>query len=252
MSFLKPSPMLKKAALSACAVVLALGVGVPQPTLADISRSCRGTLSISVAGGGGATVRHEFTIPVTVANRLHANQARRRSRDAIISCVQDHWDMGMSDGRPYWCNGGGNYPYQAFSQEMTAEICAENPGRQSFLVDITLWVHGNDGCESERMVNDWGYYDIANDYRVYCWTPPQPERRDGWNLPGRDYRSFEMDRGANWQECAKTCGQEARCEAWTYKHAAGGNPPLCFLKDSVPDWHRDTRFISGIKGEVLH
>jgi len=233
------------------AVLLAvIGLGLAAPALADISRSCTGTIWIGAEGG--TRVTREFTMPVTVANRLHANQARRRSRDAIISCVEAHWNMRMSDMRPHWCNAGDNYPFQGFSEDMTEMICDANPGRQSFLVDITLWVHGGDGCESERMVNDWGYYDIANDYRVYCWTAPEPERRNGWNLPGRDYRWFEMDRGANWQECAKTCRQEARCEAWTYKHATGGNPPLCFLKDSVPSWHRDNRFISGIKGDVLH
>lgn len=223
------------------------------PTAADISRSCIGTITIGAEGG--TAVRRDFTIPVTVSSRVYANKARRRSRDAIISCVQDHWNMRMSDSRPHWCNQGGDYPFQGFSEDMTALICAANPGRQSFLVSVTLWVHGRDGCESERYgrgASDWGDYNIASDYRVYCWLAPEPETREGWNLPGRDYHWFHMDRDANWQECAKTCAQQDQCEAWTYKHPMGGDPPLCFLKDSVPGWHRDGRFVSGIKGEVLH
>ncbi len=220
---------------------------------ADISRSCRGTITISTAGG--TSVRNSFTIPVTVPNRAYANRARERSRDAMLSCVREHWNMRMSSNRPHWCNNGGDYPYQAFSQEMTAAICAANPGRQTFLVNVGLDITGKKGCEhpdASARNNVWGAYTIARDYRVWCWLDPEPEVRQGWNLPGRDYRYYNMPAGATADDCAEDCASDSRCEAWTYKHPAEGNPPMCFLKDSVPDWNRDARFVSGIKGTVLY
>jgi len=237
----------RHALIAGCAVLLGTAGLAPGPATADISRSCNATLNIST--DGGTSVNRAFTIPVTVSSRVYANRARERSRDAIISCVQEHWKMRMSDGRPHWCNGGGNYPFQGFNEDMTDAICAANPGRQSFLVDVSVTITGNTGCVPN---NNWAAIRIADDYRVYCWIAPQPEVRSGWNLPGRDYRWFWMEAGDRARDCEKTCADERRCEAWTYKHPTGGDPPMCFLKDSVPGWRQDNRFVSGIKGEVLH
>ena len=222
---------------------LASGVG---PAIADISRSCIGTLSIN---SGGNDVEYEFTIPVTVANRLYANQARERSREAIISCVQEHWAMRMTDNRPHWCNEGGNYPFQAFSQEMTAAICAANPGQQSFTVNVSLRVHGDTGCFRERYVSDWGVYDIARDYRVYC-SAPREHLFQNTDLPGGDYDHFAM-RTTNYEECLKACNQQDRCQAWTFVRPRGGDPAVCWLKDRVPESQSSACCTSGTKGEVL-
>ena len=237
----------RRVLIAGCAVLLGTAGLVPGPATADISRSCNATLTIST--DGGTRVSRAFTIPVTVSSRVYANRARERSRDAIISCVREHWQMRMSDGRPHWCNNGGNYPFQGFNEDMTDAICRVNPGRQSFLVDVSVTITGNTGCVPN---NQWAPIPIADDYRVYCWIAPQPEVRSGWNLPGRDYRWFYMDASDRARDCDKTCADESRCEAWTYKHAMGGDPPMCFLKESVPAWRRDERFVSGIKGEVLH
>lgn len=230
------------------AALVGLGAVATGPALADISRSCTGTLYIDVVGDG-EDLRYDFTIPVTVASRIYANRARERSREAIISCVREHWDMRMSDGRPHWCDQGGNYPFQGFSESMTDAICAANPGRQSFLVNVSVGVAGNTGCVPN---NQWAPIRIADDHRVYCQIAPQPEVRQGWNLPRQDYNWFAMSAGARWQQCQAFCDRQDRCQAWTYKHPSGDDPPLCFLKDGVPAWNRDDRFVSGVKGEVLH
>jgi PAN domain len=246
MSFPASKFFVRNALLLASIAVIALGVVMPKPATADIRRSCNATLHIN---GPANDLDYPFRIYVSVANTLYANQARRRSRDAIISCVQGHWNMRLSNGRPHWCSPEDGYPFQSFNEEMTDAICAANPGRQSFLVDVSVAISGDTGCVPN---NQWAPISIARDYRVYCWIPPAPEVREGWNLPRQDYRWWEMARNETWQDCAKTCADESRCQAWTYKHPTGGDPPLCFLKDGVPGWSRDGRFVSGIKGEVLH
>lgn len=73
------------------------------------------------------------------------------------------------------------------------------------------------------------------------------EAREGWNLPGGDYHWYALDHGDTAIECASACAADDRCRAWTYKYAMGGEPPLCFLKESVPAWRNDERFFSGIR-----
>jgi hypothetical protein len=221
------------------------------PAMADITRSCAATLVVS-PDGGGSDRSYSYRARVNAQNLTWANRAREQARRNIIECFERHWSMRMSDSSPAMCRPEGGmdgYPFRALSQDLTRDICAVNPGRQTMLVDITVRITGEKGCE---LPNEWAPVRLVNDHRVYCWIAPQAETREGWNLPGRDYRWFAMAAGARAADCEAICAREDRCKAWTYKHPAGGEPPLCFLKDNVPGWNRDGRFVSGIKGDVLH
>ncbi len=146
---------------------LVAGSLAPGPAAADIRRSCDGVLTISTTGG--TTVRHDLRAWMTERNRVYANRARERSRAAIYACMRDHWAQRMTSSRPASCQQVGGYGYIGFSQEMTAEICAANPGRQSFLVNVRIAVTGDTGC---TVNNDWAGVELAHGYRVYCWTNP--------------------------------------------------------------------------------
>ncbi|MFZ1339401.1 MAG: PAN domain-containing protein [Paracoccaceae bacterium] len=231
-------------------VALAALVGAA-PAQADITRSCAATLVVSPDGSGN-DVSYSYSARVNAQNRAWANRAREQARSNIIECFQLHWDMRMTENSPVMCRPEGGmdgYPFRALSQDLTRDICAANPGRDSMVVDVTVQITGQRGCE---LPNEWAPVSLVDDYRVYCATPPQPEQREGWNLPGMDYRWFEMAAGARAADCEAICTREDRCRAWTYKHPSGDDPALCFLKQGVPDWARDARFVSGIKGEVLH
>lgn len=217
------------------------------PAAAEISRSCIGTLSIYSSGND---LSYDFTIPVTVSSRAYANRARERSREAIISCVQEHWAMRMTDSRPHWCNEGGNYPFQSFSQDMTDAICAANPGQQSIVVGVRLRVNGRTGCFRERYVSDWGVFDIADDYRIYC-SIPRNQVFQNTDMPGGDYTNFTPDT-ANHEECRKACNQQDRCQAWTYVRPRDGRPARCWLKDRVPERRPGNCCVSGTSGQTLN
>ena len=221
-----------------------------QPAFADITRGCNAELVVSV-NGSGHDLTYTYRAEVNAQNRAWANRAREKARENILSCFRAHWDMRMSDASPSWCRPEGGmygYPFRALSQDLTRDICAANPGRDSFTIDISVAITGERGCE---LGNEWVPVSLIQDYRIYCALPAQPTVRDGFNLPRQDYRWFPAP-GLAWQDCQQTCADEDRCQAWTFKYATGDDPALCFLKQGVPEWHRDARFISGIKGDVLH
>ncbi|MCI2398890.1 PAN domain-containing protein [Aliiroseovarius subalbicans] len=236
-------------------VVVAALVGLlastaASPALSDITRSCHADLQVTVNGPGN-DLSYDYNAQVHAQNRLYANRARETARRNIITCFQTHWDMRMTDMSPAMCRPEGGmqgYPFRALSLDLSRDICAANPGRDSFEIDIAVQITGEKGCE---LPNEWAPVRLVDNYRIYCATPDDPEVRNGYNLPRQDLRWYEVP-GQPWQICERDCANEDRCQAWTYKYANGNDPALCFFKDGVPDWHRDERFISGIKGEVLH
>lgn len=242
-----PARALRRAALGLLAVILS-ALALALPSGADIRRSCQGVLSINVAGAGN-DLSYDLRAYVTAQNRMWANTARERSRDAMIYCTRNHWDMRMSANRPAACDGIDGYPFRAFSQDMTAAICAANPGRQSFMVDVVLDISGDTGCHEARNINDWGSYRIviADDHRVYSWIPREQLFMDT-DMPGFDIRNFHPDTD-NHEECRKACDRMDGCWAWTYVRPRDGHPSQCWLKDTVPERRSSGCCISGTKGE---
>lgn len=213
--------------------------------MADITRSCSADLRVSVQGGNNLS--YHLVQRVTAQNRLYANAARERAREALISCFREHWAMRMSTDRPYWCANVEGYPFQALSQELSRDVCRANPGRDSLVISIAMHISGERGCEG---VNEWAGVRMATGYRIYCRIPRE-EVMQGTDMPGFDYRNFPLA-VSRWQECQKHCEDETRCQAWTYVHPRGGQPAHCWLKDRVPDRVSSSCCVSGTKGEVLH
>lgn len=65
------------------------------------------------------------------------------------------------------------------------------------------------------------------------------------NRPGRDFRWFELDNGAD--GCASACQADQRCRSFTWvKPGVQGRRARCWLKDAVPAAAHNTECISGV------
>ena len=83
---------------------------------------------------------------------------------------------------------------------------------------------------------------------VLTGTRDVPEIQVATNLPGMDYRSFELP-GADPAACQKACEDEAQCRAWTYvRPGVQGPSARCWLKSDVPPTVKDDCCVSGTKG----
>jgi uncharacterized protein (TIGR02145 family) len=71
------------------------------------------------------------------------------------------------------------------------------------------------------------------------------------NIPGGDYKSFELKRGETWRDCNDACLNDPNCKAYTYvKPGVQGQNAVCWLKSTVSDPVVDPNCISGVKGNV--
>jgi hypothetical protein len=73
--------------------------------------------------------------------------------------------------------------------------------------------------------------------------------QSGINLPGMDYRNFDMA-VADPAACEAACAREPQCRAWTYvrPNTVQGPAPRCWLKTGVPAAKSNPCCVSGVKG----
>lgn len=68
------------------------------------------------------------------------------------------------------------------------------------------------------------------------------------NIPGGDYRNFELKPGEPCEKCMEECLKDPNCKAYTYvKPGVQGPDARCWLKSSVSNMVTDQNCISGIK-----
>ena len=83
---------------------------------------------------------------------------------------------------------------------------------------------------------------------LFAFPLPAAERLADTDLPGGDYRSFELISPLP-KFCENVCAKDTRCKAWTFVWPGKrGKRAKCFLKETVPEKKADTCCISGIKG----
>jgi hypothetical protein len=63
----------------------------------------------------------------------------------------------------------------------------------------------------------------------------------GYDIPGGDYADF---RSQDARACREACGEDRRCQAYTYNLRSG----VCYLKDRVGDLQRRRDTVSGVRG----
>lgn len=68
------------------------------------------------------------------------------------------------------------------------------------------------------------------------------------DLPGSDYRSFDLSAGQDVSTCQAACEDEDRCRAWTFVVPGSTDHGICYLKDNVPDAGPGECCVSGIIG----
>jgi len=76
----------------------------------------------------------------------------------------------------------------------------------------------------------------------------EPTYEENSGRAGSDYRDFDMPK-ADPKLCQKTCVDEARCRAWTYRKPEGrtNHQPHCWLKEHVPtELNADKMNVSGM------
>ncbi|XP_070547430.1 hyalin-like [Ptychodera flava] len=66
---------------------------------------------------------------------------------------------------------------------------------------------------------------------------------DGFNRPGLDMAGMPLSISSS-EDCCAACIETFGCKAWAYRKP-GDNPPVCFLKHSVPDKSASPILISG-------
>jgi hypothetical protein len=66
-----------------------------------------------------------------------------------------------------------------------------------------------------------------------------------YDFPGKDYKSFNMDKDY-WPDCQNACGNDPKCNAWTYvKPGYQGPKGRCYLKSAGPKWVSNECCVSG-------
>jgi hypothetical protein len=79
----------------------------------------------------------------------------------------------------------------------------------------------------------------------------EPTYEENFDRPGSDFRDFDVAT-ADPKLCQKSCVDEARCRAWTYRKPEGrrNGKPHCWLKEHVPTQvNRDGMTVAGM---VIH
>lgn len=72
------------------------------------------------------------------------------------------------------------------------------------------------------------------------------------NIPGGDYKSFELNPRETYQVCKNACLNDPKCKAYTYvKPGVQRQNAVCWLKSAVSDPVGDPDCISGIKELVI-
>ncbi len=83
-------------------------------------------------------------------------------------------------------------------------------------------------------------------------TPSLPVRRSSvlpnTDLPGNDYRSFDLARGQTVATCQAACEGDNRCVAWTFVVPGSTDHGICYLKDRVPEAGPGECCTSGVIG----
>ncbi|MCX6250837.1 MAG: PAN domain-containing protein [Bacteroidetes bacterium] len=68
------------------------------------------------------------------------------------------------------------------------------------------------------------------------------------NIPGGDYKHFELKPGETCQACIDACLRDPNCKAYTFVSAGQqGQYAVCWLKSSVSSYVNDNHCKSGIK-----
>lgn len=76
---------------------------------------------------------------------------------------------------------------------------------------------------------------------------PQQGGEPDTDLPGFDYRSFDLEPPTSPGVCFLACQEDDRCQAWTYVWGSAPRKPRCWLKNTVPRPVRNTCCMSGIR-----
>ncbi len=77
---------------------------------------------------------------------------------------------------------------------------------------------------------------------------PTISQIENQNIPGGDYKSFELKPGETCQTCIDACLNDPNCKAYTYvKPGAQRQNAVCWLKSTVSNPVADQKCISGVK-----
>ncbi len=81
---------------------------------------------------------------------------------------------------------------------------------------------------------------------------PTISQLENQNIPGGDYKSFELKPGETCQACIDACLNDPNCKAYTYvKPGVQRQNAVCWLKSAVSNPVVESNCISGIKGTII-
>ncbi len=87
--------------------------------------------------------------------------------------------------------------------------------------------------------------------KVVGLDKPTISQVENQNIPGGDYKSFELKPGETCQACIDACLNDPNCKAYTYvKPGIQRQNAVCWLKSTVSNPVADPDCISGVKGAV--
>jgi len=211
----------------------------------DYTRSCKATLSASAQTPGGTRLRgvqRSFQGKGTIGY-YNPNEARRRARKNLNECVTQAWENRTGSSRPRQCTKSNqvyNYPFTGLHFGIQQALCVSNPGHENLIARINVSFDGKKGCPDN---NSWEGT-LSTNYRITC---PTGEVEQNTDRPGYDYRHFNLPALGTSDQCRNRCINDSRCRAWTYVKPTRRNPPVCWLKSSVPSPRPSSCCVSGVK-----
>jgi len=144
------------------------------------------------------------------------------------------WDLPGYDYRVFYPQ---NYSHQFdlshHYQQCQNECLRDGRCRAMVLVEPRIAPSNRSTCylktAAPRQVRMAGVYSMVK--------APEPGRMlHNFDLPGWDYRRFELDQ-PNAGQCMESCRQDGNCISWTYVHPGRQGPrAVCYLKNGFPGY----------------
>jgi hypothetical protein len=137
----------------------------PGLAAADTTRSCTAQYVVSVKSIDDGITYPSFSGKGTM-DYYAPNSARRKAYSNLCECTDAFDDRDMEISYCSEANQIYSYPFaNGLIPQIANDLCSRYPNQSSFMIDLHVLLHGDEGCVPGR--NEWDQI-VARNYRIDC------------------------------------------------------------------------------------